>query len=80
MIGSMTATLGADHKLLLSADVFAEGHLTDGMEFRVSVTPSGSIILRPSRPRRKSLVEHLRGLQGLEVSRDDEPLGAPMAL
>lgn len=71
----MTAVLGADHKLALSADVVARGRFTDGMQFRVSVTPSGSIILRPSGPRRKSLVEHLRGLQGLEVARDREPLG-----
>lgn len=60
----MTATLGADHKLALSADVVAQGHFTDGMQFRVSVTPSGALILRPSQPSRKTLVEHLRGLQG----------------
>lgn len=46
----MTATLGADHKLALSADVVAQGHFTDGMQFRVSVTPSGALILRPSQP------------------------------
>lgn len=76
----MTATLEADHKLTLSADVVAQGRFTDGMKFRVSVTPSGSIILRPNHPRRKSLVEHLRGLQGLEIARDGEKLGPPVEL
>lgn len=76
----MTAVMGADHKLAFSADVVAQGRLTDGMQFRVSVTPSGSMILRPSRPRRKSLVEHLRGMQGLEPVRESEMLGQPLSL
>lgn len=76
----MTAVLETDHRLALSADVVAQGGLTNGMQFRVSVTPSGALILRPSRPRRKSLVEHLRGMQGLEPVRDGETLGLPLAL
>lgn len=76
----MTATLEADHKLSLSEDVLSQGHFTDGMEFRVSVTPSGAMILRPNQPRRKSLVEHLRGLQGLEILPNREPLGPPIDL
>ena len=64
----MTATVEADHrKLSLSEDVLAWGHFKDGMEFRVILKPSGAMILRPSHPRQKSLVEHLRGLQGLEL-------------
>lgn len=76
----MTATLEANHKLSLSADIVAYGHYTDGMQFRVSVTPSGAMILRPNRPRRKSLVEYLRGLQGLEIVPNREPLGPPIDL
>jgi hypothetical protein len=74
----MTATLEADHKLSLSEDVLAQGRFKDGMEFRVSMTPSGAMILRPNQPRRKSLVEHLRGLQGLELDSNREPLGLPI--
>lgn len=76
----MTATLGADHKIALSADVVAQGHFTDGMQFRVSVTPMGALILRPSRPRHKTLVDHLRGLQGLEITRDRDNLRSPVDL
>jgi hypothetical protein len=74
----MTATLEADHKLSLSEDVLAQGRFKDGMEFRVSMTPSGAMILRPNQLRRKSLVEHLRGLQGLELDSNREPLGLPI--
>ena len=67
-LSTMTATLEADHKLSLSEDVLAQGHFKDGMEFRVILKPSGAMILRPNQPRQKSLVEHLRGLQGLELA------------
>lgn len=78
---SMTATLEADHhKLSLSEDVLAQGHFKDGMEFRVILKPSGAMILRPSQPRKKSLVAHLRGLQGLELALDRESLGPPIDL
>ena len=78
---TMTATLEADHhKLSLSEDVLAQGHFKDGMEFRVILKPSGAMILRPSQPRQKSLVEHLRGLQGLELSLNCEFLGPPLDL
>ena len=63
----MTAKLEADHKLTLYDDVLAQGRFKGGMEFRVSVTPSGAMILRSNEPRRKPLMEHLRGLQGLEL-------------
>lgn len=76
----MTATLEADHKLTLPADAIAQGHLTQGMEFTVAVSPAGAIILRPSRPRQQSLTDHLRGLSGLELNRHPEPLGAPLDL
>ncbi len=72
----MTATLEADHKLTLSEDVLAQGRFKDGMEFRVSVTPSGAMILRPTLPRQKSLVEHLRGLQGLELDLNRQVLAS----
>ena len=42
----MTATLEADHKLPLPAGAIAQGHLTQGMEFTVAVSPAGAIILR----------------------------------
>lgn len=76
----MTATLEADHKLALSADVVAQGRFTDGMQFRVSVTPTGALILRPNRPRRRTLVEHLRGLKGLDITRDRDTLRPPVDL
>lgn len=76
----MTATLEADHKLSLSEDVLAQGRFKDGMKFRVSMTPSGAMILRPNQPRQKSLVEHLRGLQGLELDMNRELLGPPVEL
>ncbi|TDU80816.1 hypothetical protein EI77_00114 [Prosthecobacter fusiformis] len=76
----MTATLEADHKLTLPADAIAQGHLTQGMEFTVAVSPAGAIILRPTRPRQKSLVEHLRGLSGLEINQGREQLGPPIDL
>lgn len=79
-LSAMTATLEADHKLSLSEDVLAQGHFKDGMEFRVRVTPSGAMILRPTQARRKSLVEHLRDLQGLELMPNREPLGPPIDL
>ncbi|WP_395742438.1 DUF2281 domain-containing protein [Prosthecobacter sp.] len=74
----MTATLESDHKLSLSEDVLAQGLFKNGMEFRVSVTPSGAMILRPNRSRRQSLVEHLRGLQGLELALNRETLDLPV--
>lgn len=76
----MTATLEADHKLTLPADVIAQGHLTQGMEFTVVVSPAGAIILRPSRAREQSLVEHLGGLKGLDLSRNREQLSKPLDL
>jgi hypothetical protein len=76
----MTATLEADHKLSFSEDVLAQGRFKDGMKFHVSVTPSGAMILRPNQPRRKSLVEHLRGLQELELALNREPLGLALDL
>lgn len=76
----MTVTLNANHTLTLPADAVAQAHLTQGMEFHVVVSPSGSIILRPARVRQHSLVEHLQGLEGLEVPRNAEPLSPPLAL
>lgn len=76
----MTATLESGRQLTLSEDVFAQGRLTSGMQFQVSLTPSGALILRPAHARQKSLVEHLRGLQGLELTPNREPLGPPIDL
>ena len=76
----MTATLESTRQLTLSEDVFAQGRLTSGMQFRVSLTPSGALILRPAHARQKSLVEHLHDLQGLELSPNREPLGPPIDL
>ncbi|MDZ4286642.1 MAG: hypothetical protein U0984_01715 [Prosthecobacter sp.] len=76
----MTTTLEAGHKLTLPADAVAQGHLEQGMEFSVNVTPAGAIILRPNHPRAMSLWEHLRGMEGLEIPRDREILGKPIDL
>jgi antitoxin component of MazEF toxin-antitoxin module len=76
----MTTMLEAGHKLTLPADAVAQGHLEQGMELSVNVTPSGTVILRPNRPRQMSLLDHLLGLEVLEIPRDREILGKPIDL
>jgi antitoxin component of MazEF toxin-antitoxin module len=76
----MTTTLEADHKLTLPAEAVAQGHLEEGMELSVNVTSAGAVILRPKRQHKMSLLEHLRGMAGLEIPRDREMLGDPIEL
>ena len=52
-----------------------------GQEYHVLVSSGGVITMRPKRAHKMSLVEHLRGMQGLELApRRSEPLPPPIEL
>lgn len=51
-----------------------------GQEYHVMISTSGVITLRPKKPHQMSLLEHLRGMEGLEISRRRDPIPKPMEL
>lgn len=76
----MTAILGADGKLALSDDIRKKGVLKEGTRFDVHLSSGGEIILKPERKHRMTLLEHFRGMEGLELKPNEELLGDPIQL
>lgn len=76
----MTAVLDADHKLTLPEEALKTGDLHAGEKFRVLVSKAGDVWLRRESPHRMTLLEHLRGMEGLEITRHKEDLPKPIDL
>jgi bifunctional DNA-binding transcriptional regulator/antitoxin component of YhaV-PrlF toxin-antitoxin module len=70
----MTAVVSQQGQISLPKEAFEAGRLTAGERFDVKVSEAGDILLRRIRRRKKSLTEHLRGLEGLEIIRNREPI------
>ena len=76
----MTAVLTDHATLILPAEVCREDTLPCGTRFDVTVTAQGDLLLRRERPRKMSLMDHLRGMEGLEIQRERETVGGAIKL
>lgn len=76
----MTAILTENDTLILPAEVCDKSTLERGTRFDVTVTAQGDLVLRRERPRKMTLLEHLRGMEGLEIPRHNEALGQAFKL
>ncbi|MBI2928476.1 MAG: AbrB/MazE/SpoVT family DNA-binding domain-containing protein [Verrucomicrobia bacterium] len=76
----MTTTLTATGKVLIPKTVRQGQKLRPGDGFEVLTTVNGDIILRRVRRPGRSLRSHMRGLRGLNLAREDFPLGLPVEL
>ena len=70
----MTTTLSAKGQVVIPSDIRNRLDLRAGDDFIVLCSANGEIMLRPIRKGRKSLVQALRAMQGLEIERLDEPI------
>jgi len=70
----MTTTLSARGQIVIPSDVRRKLGLKEGDDFVVICSADREILLRPVRHRRKSLLQALRSLHGLELTRQDEPI------
>lgn len=76
----MTATLAEQRHIVLPPEVEDRTPLSVGQQYHVLVSNTGVIMLRPKKAHQKSLVEHLRGMQGLEITRRRDPIPKPIEL
>ena len=71
----MTTTLSARGQVVIPSNIRHQLDLREGDDFIVLCSIKREILLRPiRRGRRKSLLPALRSLQGLELTREDEPI------
>ncbi len=76
----MTATLTEQRHIVLPPEADEAGPLPPGQEYHVMISTTGVITLRPKRKHRLSLVEHFRGLKGLEIKRRRDPIPKPFEM
>ena len=76
----MTATLTEQRHIVLPPEAGETAALPAGQEYHVMISTSGVIMLRPKRKHRKSLTEHFRDMQGLEITRRRDPIPDPVEL
>jgi hypothetical protein len=76
----MTATLTDQKHILLVPAAHEAARVSPALGYHVMVSTNGVITLRPRRRHKKSLVEHLRGFQGLELQRRRDPIPKPIDL
>ena len=70
----MTATLTSDCHLILPPEIGEKVPVGDSQEYDVMVSNSGVITLRPKRRHKKTLLEHLEAMRGLEINRRRDPI------
>jgi antitoxin component of MazEF toxin-antitoxin module len=70
----MIATKNINGQIVLPSEATVAAHAEDVQEFSVKISNSGIIRLSPKRKHRMSLLEHLRGMRGLEIERRREPI------
>ncbi|MBE2282128.1 MAG: hypothetical protein IAE77_01555 [Prosthecobacter sp.] len=76
----MIATLAEQRHIVLPPEVEEKTPLPVGQQYHVLVSTTGDIMLRPKRKRQKSLLEHLRGMQGLEIQHRRDRIPKPVVL
>lgn len=76
----MTAILTDQRHIILPPEMDQAVQALPSRRFDVTVSESGVIMLRPERKHHKTLVEHLRGLQGVEIERRRDPIPPPIEL
>ena len=68
----MTTTISSKGQLVIPSGVRERLEIRAGDDFLLLELANGDILLRRSRPPRRSLAWHLRRLRGLELDRNDE--------
>ena len=76
----MTATINETGQIVLPREASQAAKAHTGEEYRVLVSTSGRIMLLPRRRHLRSLVDHLQGLNGLEISHRRDPAPEPPKL
>jgi AbrB family looped-hinge helix DNA binding protein len=68
----MTTTISSKGQMVIPSQVRERLEIRAGDDFLVLELANGDILLRRSRPPRRSLAWHLRRMRGLELERDCE--------
>jgi hypothetical protein len=76
----MTATLTDQQHILLVPAADEAARVAPALGYHVMLSTDGVITLRPKKQHKMSLVEHLRGFEGLELQRRDEHISKPIDL
>ena len=76
----MKATPAEQRHIILPPEIEEKTSLAVGQHYHVLVSNRGDIMLRPKREHQISLVEHLRGMKGLELNRRRDPIPKPIEL
>ena len=70
----MTATLNPEGHIILPPEANAVAHIHAADGFHVMISTSGVIMLRPKRQPKRTLLEHLEALRGLEFEHRRDPI------
>jgi AbrB family looped-hinge helix DNA binding protein len=71
----VTTTLSTKGQIIIPRDIRSRLGMRAGDAFQVLTSGSGDVLLKPmGRKRPSSWIRSLRGLQGLEIQRTDEPV------
>ena len=70
----MTATLKEQRHITLLPDAGEACSLPQDQEYSVVVSPGGVIMMRPKKPSKRTLLEHLEALRGLEIEHRRDPI------
>ena len=76
----MTATMEKNGRITLPPEVCMAAALDEGETVEVMVSTNGEVRLVRPRRHQLGLLEHLRGMEGLEPIRDRETVGPPLSL
>jgi AbrB family looped-hinge helix DNA binding protein len=68
----MTTTISSKGQVVIPRQVRERQEIRPGDDFHLFELSNGDILLRRSRPPRKSLAWHLRRMEGLELKRNRE--------
>ena len=70
----MIATLTDSFHLVLAPEAEDSTPLPVGQEYRVNISTAGVIMLRPKRKHKRTLLEHLEAMRGLEFEHRRDPI------
>jgi len=70
----MTTTISSKGQVVIPRPIRERQEIRAGDDFFLFELSNGDILLRRSRPPKKSLAWHLRRLQGIEMERRHEPV------
>jgi hypothetical protein len=76
----VTAVLNSTGQIVLPPELSAVAQFQPGEQFGLMISTSGNLMLRRERSHQRSLMEHFRALNGLEIKRRRDAVPPPPEL